>query len=127
MYDTKQKRRIQHIPRSGTISDASTTYSGTSLRTTMTKPNMTSHKDVMTCDDVIRSEVGPPHIAWKDDVTLLIGWAYDIKVGFVLLLLNKLYKLVIRFALELIRHQSRFIVKFSITLLNKQSLKVQMI
>ena len=51
----------------------------------MTKPAAaTAGKDIMTADDVIRSEVGPPHIAWKDDVTLLIGWAYDIKVSFYL-------------------------------------------
>ncbi|XP_039266626.2 vacuolar protein sorting-associated protein 41 homolog isoform X1 [Styela clava] len=50
MYDMKQRRRITHIPRSGAG-----------------KQNL-------------RPELYPAHIAWKNDSTLLIGWANEIKV-----------------------------------------------
>lgn len=48
MYDMKQRRRITHIPRTGS--------------------------------KILRPELYPAHIAWKDDVTLLVGWANEIKV-----------------------------------------------
>jgi len=82
LYDTKQKRRIQHIPRIGavsTLSDTSSTVTGMTAATSVTRPN---GGETMVCnsEDAIRCEISPAHLVWKDDSTLLIGWAYDIKV-----------------------------------------------
>ena len=67
MYDTKQKRRIQHIPRIGAVSDTESTVTG----------RIDIGPNINGC---LVNEYSPAHIAWKDDTTILIGWAYDIKV-----------------------------------------------
>nr|CAB3267642.1 Vacuolar protein sorting-associated protein 41 [Phallusia mammillata] len=53
VYDTKQNRRITHIPRSNEASSST---------------------------NLVRPEIYPAHITWKDDNTLLVGWFNDIKV-----------------------------------------------
>jgi len=67
LYDTKQKRRIQHIPRIGAVSDTESTVTG----------RIDIGPNINGC---LVNEYSPAHIAWKDDTTILIGWAYDIKV-----------------------------------------------
>ena len=53
IYDTKQQRRITHVSR--------------------------TNSEVIS--ESYRVELYPAHITWKDDRTVMIGWANDIKVS----------------------------------------------